>query len=526
MSRLKRFTHSLASGYVALIANTLFSLASVPLAFAYLTKQEFGLWALAAQAAGYMSLIDLGMSGVSRILIDYKDQKNGEDYGSVIQTLIWVSAAQGALILAASAVMAFGLPGPLRIPPELEHSFRWLVLGQGTLLAGGFLSRVLNYLLTAHQRYDVANYAQIISFAANYGVLWAGFARGDGVFSLLWGQIAGWILTVMICLVWCLRLRLFPAAGHWGKASWQRFQELFRLGRDIFIFFLGSQLVNASQTILLTRVLGLEAAAVWSVCTRVFVLATQVVNRPFVYSCAALAEMMVRQEWERLQRRFKSIVILSTSLSVVAAVLVAVANHSFVQVWSGGRISWPAINDVLLGIWLIVYVNAHSHIGLVGQTKEFGLMRYLYLVEGLVFVCGSLLVLRHGEAAAMLTVSILAGVSVTFPYALWRTSHLFKLSMQEVGWGWFRPSLRLLVALTPISAAVWAATRPLSEILRFGISTAVLTPLGLALLFRLGVEESFRSELLARCPDWLKPGVQWICGKQHRRAAKSSDPIL
>ena len=53
MSRLKKFTRSLLSGYVALGANIFYTLASVPLALHYLGKAEFGLWALVSQISGY-----------------------------------------------------------------------------------------------------------------------------------------------------------------------------------------------------------------------------------------------------------------------------------------------------------------------------------------------------------------------------------------------------------------------------------------------------------------------------------------
>ena len=61
MSRIKRFAHSLVSGYVFLGANALYTLASVPLALHYLSKPEFGLWAVATQIAGYLMLIDFGL---------------------------------------------------------------------------------------------------------------------------------------------------------------------------------------------------------------------------------------------------------------------------------------------------------------------------------------------------------------------------------------------------------------------------------------------------------------------------------
>ena len=55
MSRFKRFTHSLLSGYVLLGANILYTFASVPLALHYLSKKEIGLWGVVTQIAGYLA---------------------------------------------------------------------------------------------------------------------------------------------------------------------------------------------------------------------------------------------------------------------------------------------------------------------------------------------------------------------------------------------------------------------------------------------------------------------------------------
>jgi hypothetical protein len=83
MSRFKRFAHSLVSGYALLVVNVLYTLASVPLALHYLSKEEFGLWAVVSQICNFnMLVVDLGMSGaVARILIDHKDDSTSTKYG-------------------------------------------------------------------------------------------------------------------------------------------------------------------------------------------------------------------------------------------------------------------------------------------------------------------------------------------------------------------------------------------------------------------------------------------------------------
>ena len=66
MSRFKRFTHSLLSGYVLLGANILYTFASVPLALHYLSEKEIGLWG----AVGLLVLVALFLVRRSVLLAD------------------------------------------------------------------------------------------------------------------------------------------------------------------------------------------------------------------------------------------------------------------------------------------------------------------------------------------------------------------------------------------------------------------------------------------------------------------------
>src|SRR5215831_10763821 len=152
MSRVKRFTYSLASGYVLLAINSAYTLASVPLALHYLSKEYFALWALTAQIAGYVALVDFGLSAsAARILIDYKDRRTGGEYGSVIQTGALVGFSQGTLIFLSGLLVALVIGPLLHIPVALRQTFFWLVVGQCGVTALTFAARILVHILTASQ---------------------------------------------------------------------------------------------------------------------------------------------------------------------------------------------------------------------------------------------------------------------------------------------------------------------------------------------------------------------------------------
>ncbi len=420
--RLKNFARALFSGYVVLAANVAFTLLSIPLALHYLSGPEFGLWALTAQMAGYLALVDFGLSGaVSRLLIDYKDHKERPDYGGLVKTSFLVSVAQGLIVLALGALVVPLIRPGTELTPALVHDFRWLLFGQCVWMAMSFLSRNFTNLLWAHQRLDVGNYAQVVAFLVNFGVLWVSFAHGAGVFSLLWGQLVGWVVGTVIQVWACGWLHLFPRAGQWGQANWKQFREVFSYGKDVFFFALGSQMINASQTILITPCLGLQAAAVWAVCTRTYTLLCQVVWRIFDSAATPLSEMYVRNEHERLFRRFRGTTVLAGSAAVCAAVMFAVCNQPFVQVWSAGKMGWAVSNDVMLGVWSVLIAIQRCHVGFLGVVKDLRTVKYVYLAEGLVLVGLALLLTpKWGIAGLIAELDFCDG---DLQFCVWTSEH-------------------------------------------------------------------------------------------------------
>ncbi|MDD5138891.1 MAG: oligosaccharide flippase family protein [Verrucomicrobiales bacterium] len=504
MSRLKKFTRSLASGYVLLGANIFYTLAGVPLALHYLGKLEFGLWALVTQIGGYIALIDFGMSNsVSRFLIDHKDDRQNGAYGSVIKTSVLVGGAQGVLIILAGVFLSV-VAGPLlHISADFQRQFVWLMIGQSVLLALSFIGRVLSSILLAHQQPAISCYGAAVMLIVNLAGMWAGLAMGWGVYSFLIGQALMTLGNLVINAAGCIWLGLLPKAGEWGAMSRARFQELFAFGRDSFLMGIGWQFISASQTILLTRFLGLETAAIWSVCTRTYTVVIMLISRIFDFSFPALTEMMVRDERERLFRRFREITGFCASVSLVAGTLLAVCNGPFVWLWTGGKIHWPPVNDLLLAILCFVATFVRPHTGLATQTKRFGFLRFIFLVEGLAFVGLNLLAHRVAGMTTMLIFSIVCTLAFTLPYGLWRTCGYCGLGWRELA-GWYRPTWHLTLRLVPVALGIWWLARGLPAPWQLTVNVLLSGLWGGVMLLRHGLGEPLQAEIIGRAPGWLK----------------------
>jgi O-antigen/teichoic acid export membrane protein len=499
--RLRRFFHAAVSGYVQLAANTLYVLASVPLALHFLQKREFGLWALAMQLTGYLQLIDFGMSAsVSRHLIDHKDDRTSGHYGSTIQTGALVLLTQGFLVLLGGAALVFFGTPFLHVDPDLERSFKIVMLVQCGIVAIDFPARLFGQLLVANQRNDVFNYTQTSVSLVAYAVLWFCLAHGFGVFSLVWANLAGWLVIIITNAGACYSLDFLPPRDSWGSATWSRFRDLFAYGKDVFWIALGTQMINASQAIVVTRALGLNSAGIWSVCTRTYTLASQLVWRPFDSSTPALSEMVARGEKGQLLHRFMGLVVFSTSLSVVAAALFALCNGPFVNLWTHGKIGWGLENDLLLSIWLIISTIVHCLCTLPLITKQIRFMRYIYFLEGSVFiVIGSLTAARFGFSGLLAT-SIVASLAFSCAYGVWRTMREFGLIPKEIFFRWLGPSTRLFGWLGLFSLGLYWPTRSLPANVRLPLYLVLAGTAGILLFLWRGLSPDLRQELFNRTP--------------------------
>jgi len=405
-------------GYAQVGANIGFTMLSVPLALRYLGKEEFGLWALAQQISGYFLLIDLGLSSaMSRLLANHKDDLNGGSYGSLLLTGGFVFAVQGALLAVLGSLFALIAPPLFNIPEALGSDFRNVLVISSVLSGAAIALRSITAPLWAFQRLDISYGFGVVSLVGALCCLWLGFQAGWGIYSFAWAGL----LPMVVCTAWgllfCLRNNFYPSRGSWTKPRWSIFKTMFIFGKDVMLMSIGSQLVNASQIMILGRVAGLEAAATFSIGTKFYSLGTQLTGRLLESSAPALTEMFVRNEFSRLKHRFADIFRASLFVGTSGAVALVIANTTAVRWWTSGTIDWNFRWDLLLGGMMLATTCSRCFAGLFGIAGNLRPVRNLYLAEATVFIAiGIPAAVRFG-IAGLLGASLLAHLLVTFAFS-------------------------------------------------------------------------------------------------------------
>jgi len=413
-TRSKRFTHSLVTGYGAIAVNIVFSLVSIPLALSYLSKEEFGLWALAIQINGCLGLIDIGMTGaVGRYLADHKDDVNGDGYATHFATGNCVFIVQGLLVVAVGMLFSSFAPVLLSISPGLAGEFTFLLRILCVISGLSIAGRCLGAPLWGFQRMDIVNLVATLGLILQFGFMWLGFHLGYGVRSFVLAGIFSTLFALLVYAIVCKRHGYYPRWGKWFSPRWNIFKELFAYGRDGMLLTIGSQLVNATQITIISRTLGLDAAASFSIATKLYSMSIQLFHKVVESAAPGLAEMFVRGQTTQFIRRYWDMIFLTLAMSSVGAVAIAAGNSAFISLWTGGKVTWSVQGDIILGLLVLSTSLSSSFVSVFGITKNLRPVRILYFIEGIVFVPSAIFAAKWYGVEGVLTASLIAHIVIT-----------------------------------------------------------------------------------------------------------------
>jgi O-antigen/teichoic acid export membrane protein len=413
-SRSNRFISGLVSGYGSIAANVIFTMTSIPLALHYLEKEQFGLWALAVQINGYLGLIDLGMSSaVSRFIADYKDDVDGGEYGSHLLTGAFVFLVQGVLIALAGMVFSWFAPQAFAIPNHLAHEFELLILILTSTTGLSVFLRSAGAPLWAFQRNDVVYGCASVGLFLMLGLLWIGFHLGWGVMSFAIAQIPMLICTILAYTWVCIRNHYYPSPGKWRAPSLTIFWKIFHFGKDNLLISMGAQLTSASQIMIISRWISLDAAATFSIATKFYAMSMQLTTNPVSASAPGLAELWIRNERKRFVSRYWDLISIVLFISTVAAVGLTIGNKALISIWTQTDVQWTGFGDFMLGLMIIVRNINGCFLGLFGITKNWGPVKFIPLAEGVAFVTLAILLNGRFGLDGILLISLIAHLAIT-----------------------------------------------------------------------------------------------------------------
>ena len=457
--RTYNFVRSLGAGYFAIAVNIAYTVASVPLALHYLGKEQFGLWALAQQIMGYLILLDLGVSSaVSRFIADCKDDVNGGGYGSLLLTGAIVFAIQGLIITIVGVAFSFFAPALFAVPEHLSSDFTNVLIIITALAGISVALRTLGAPLWAFQRMDVSYALGSFTLLTSLAALWAGFHLGWGIYSFAVAGIPAAFICPAITIWFCWKSGFYPSTRNWGGPHWPLFRRIFSFGHDVVCLSLGSQLVNASQIMILSRFAGLDAAATFAIGTKAYSMFQQFTGKVIEASLPILTEMFVQGDMDKLNHRFINVVSITAFLATIGAAILLAGNTAIVGFWTSGSIFWSTPYDALLAALLLANSSSRCLISVFGSMLGYRPVRHVYFLEGCVFIALAIPATRFFGIAGILGASLVCHLLITLHLSFKEVNKVLKFSR-----GIIRPlvSAAVIVGGTAFFSLGHAKTSPL-----------------------------------------------------------------
>jgi O-antigen/teichoic acid export membrane protein len=445
MSRRAVVNTAFAS-YVQMASIALAGLLSVSLALKYLDTERMGLWSFVGQSLGYFLLLDFGVtSSVGRLMGEPLHSGDAKECGRWLSLLLFVTGCQGLLIFLAGYFSTdwvlnwFNIPAGLM--PEAHALWLWM-LG---LNAVTLPLRIGGGILFAQNR----NYWPLLaSAAANWVGLLAFFLfLKAGANTMAYAYSAVFTAFVSGVLPW-LAIRGGP---HRFKLSfrdirWSDLKMLFNFSSGVFIIGIAIQVIFLSQSLIITKMLGLSAVTLFMVSSRAGTYGMQTLWRTFDSLNPRWQQLYVAGDRTSLAGSFKRYMGLTMSLALLGGTFLIALNHPFVNLlnWRAHR---PGIYggtgfDALLALYIWQHAWNHCLAGLPVLAKDIRVLSWVAVVDMLLNIVLSVALAQTMGVKGVLAGSII-GSLVSMAYLTWRAPRYLSLTAGDL----IRPSFRRWLAM-------------------------------------------------------------------------------
>ncbi len=350
----KATIRSATSSYLGAISAVFTGLLSIRMATHYLSQEEFGLWSFTMQTVGYFMLLDLGIANsITRLLGDPLATKDQNKINSWFTLSVVTLGLQAILIVLAGLAMRPFVLEWFNIPEHLRGRASDLWLSFLLIQAAALIFKVSFAILHAQNRAYMTSTVQIIGSWVGLGTFFWMASQGWGVMSYAWSSGAS-VLVISGGGVWAVLRGSHRFGFSSNGINKEQIHRMFGFSSSIFVLGLAAQVYFASQGLIATKLLGLEAGAILAVTGRSASLAMAMIWRPFDAFAPRWQVAYCASDFTRVTREFRLMTRFTILVAVAAGVAVALMNQPFVLWWTKPSYFGGLPLTILLAVFLVI----------------------------------------------------------------------------------------------------------------------------------------------------------------------------
>lgn len=260
----KKLINSSALRVITLITGIVISFFMMPFIIKSLGNELYGLWSVIASVFAFYSLLDMGISNATQRFIALALPKRDHDeLNSIINTSLVIFLVIG--LIAFFITLAVTLLGSHFTQDAAQlRAFRTVTLILGCGLAIGFPFIALNGVLSAHLRYDLGCYSQLIKMAVRTPLMIYVLSSGHSLIAMAIVTVVTDFLANLMTVYFAKKL--FPELAL-GKKHFDagRIKELGNYAKYSFIVMIADQVRLNSDKLVIGSQLTLSSVAIYQV---------------------------------------------------------------------------------------------------------------------------------------------------------------------------------------------------------------------------------------------------------------------
>jgi O-antigen/teichoic acid export membrane protein len=331
---LKSYFKAITSGYARIVLTILVGLWMVPFTLRFLTRAEYGVFAIAGDILVWLGLLQLGtgasLNSRAAQLIGKRDTENLSELAS---TAFVIQASAAMLTVIAGGVVSLTVDSWFQVDSSIDGLklvIFILILGASIRIS----AQVFNGLLVANKQIHINNYLGIGLFLFRTVLTVLFLFAGLRLFSL---ALSSLISTVVVSLIafWRVRKNLPEIKLSLKKFRKEHVKDLLGNGIWFTIGGLAGILIVNLDRFMVGRFVSLEAVAAFIITGKLYFIAERVHGQVFNVMRPYFGQLHGQSKAEKLSELYHAAFSGSLLLSVLMASTIYLLNRWFISLWVG-----------------------------------------------------------------------------------------------------------------------------------------------------------------------------------------------
>jgi O-antigen/teichoic acid export membrane protein len=324
----------------------------------------------------------------------------------------------------------------LSVPTHLLGIGKELFLSIVVLQCLGYLLGPIIAVLYAQNRVYISNAINLVTIWINTAAFCILLRHGFGLLSYVYANLLAFPIGSSIGLI-CFfnskqRPRLFPV---WPTI--QELRDVFSFSGHMFLFSLVCETLMAIPTLVITKLSGLAAMAVFFVSFRPAFFLQRFTVQPFAAVSPRWQQFYVTQNWDKLARELETGLLLIFQYGLTIVTCFVACWKPFLAVWVGSKMYGGALLSCALGLYLLVYLLGGTLSAPFFWAKKITVLNLVQLLELLFAAPLCFLAAKLFNPPTVLLTSVLLTLVFTVTYC-WRAGAGFVRLSHGYGPGLFK----------------------------------------------------------------------------------------